>query len=134
MALDPQFANSPRTATVKLVNATGTTVQTLLTMGSAGGLIEGLFLTSNDTTSHNLTLLLGDGTTDCLIDTVTIPAAVTATPVQQVNLMNVLRWVWLDPNNVKWILAASRVLKVKMETVVTTGAFEVSVICNYGEY
>ncbi len=134
MALDPQFASSPRTAMVKLVNATGTTAQTLLTMGSTGGLIEGLFLTSNDTTSHNLTLLLGDGTTDVLIDTVTIPAAVTATPVQQVNLMTVLRWGWLDPSNIKWVLAASRILKVRMEVAVTTGAFEVSVVCNYGEY
>jgi hypothetical protein len=134
MAASPQFVGTPRTAHQKLVNATGTAAQTLLTMGSNGGLIEGLFVTSNDTTSHYITLLLGDGTTDILIDTVVLPAAVTDAPVQQVNLMNVLRWTWLDPNNSKWVLAASRILKVRMETAVSSGSFEVAVVCNYGEF
>ncbi|MEI8166130.1 MAG: hypothetical protein WCG26_07120, partial [Chloroflexales bacterium] len=75
MATDPQFITTARTATRKLVNADGTSAATLLTIGATGGLVEGLFVTSNDTTSHNLTLLLGDGTTDVLIDTVSIPAA-----------------------------------------------------------
>ena len=134
MATTPQFVGTARTAHKKLVNADGTSAYTLLTMGSNGGLIEGLFVTSNDTTSHTLTLLLGDGTTDVLIDTVTIPAAVTGTPVQQVNLLNVYRWAWLDPNNLKWVLAASRVIKVRMETAVSSGSFEVAVIANYGEF
>ncbi|MEI8167346.1 MAG: hypothetical protein WCG26_13275 [Chloroflexales bacterium] len=134
MATAPQFVGTARTAHVKLVNATGTTAQTLLTMGSNGGLIEGLFITSNDTTSHNLTLLLGDGTTDVLIDTVVLPAATSTTPVQQVNLLDANRLTWLDPNNLKWVLAASRVLKVRMEMAVSSGSFEVAAICNYGEF
>jgi hypothetical protein len=134
MALRPQYVGTARTAHVKLINADGTAAQTLLTMGNTGGLIEGLFVTSNDTTSHNLTLLLGDGTTDVIIDTVTLPAAVAGTPVQQVNLLNSARWFWIDPYNVKWVMAASRMLKVRMETAVSSGAFEVAVVCNYGEF
>ena len=134
MATTPQFVGTARTAHKKLVNADGTSAYTLLTMGSNGGLIEGLFVTSNDTTSHTLTLLLGDGTTDVLIDTVTIPAATLSLPVQQVTLLNNARWFWLDPYNVKWVLAAGRVLKVRMETAVSSGAFEVAVVCNYGEF
>ncbi len=134
MATAPQFVGTARTAHKKLVNATGTSAQTLLTMGSNGGLIEGLFITSNDTTSHNLTLLLGDGITDVLMDTVTIPAAVAGMPVQQVNLLNTTRWLWLDVANIKWVLAAARIVKVRMETAVTSGAFEVAVVCNYGEF
>lgn len=134
MASTPQFVGTARTAHKKLVNADGTSTYTLLTMGASGGLIESLFVTSNDTASHNLTLLLGDGTTDVLIDTVTIPAASAETPVQQINLLSPLRWLWLDPNNIKWVLAANRALKVRMEVAVSNGAFEVSVICNYGEF
>ena len=135
MALDPQFPAVVRTAHTKLVNATGTSAQTLLTMGGTiGGILITLFLTSNDTTAHNLTLLLGDGTEDVLLDTVTIPAAVTATPVQRVNLMNAYRWAELDPNNVQGFLASGRILKVRMETAVSSGASEVAVISSYGEY
>lgn len=133
MATSPQFVGTARTATVKLTNATGTAVQTLLTLGSTGGLVEGLFITSNDTTSRNLTLLLSDGTTDVLVDTVVIPSATVGAPVQQVSLLNPLRWAWLDPNNIKWVLAGSRVLKVRMEAAVTAAA-ETSVVCNYGEF
>jgi hypothetical protein len=133
MASTPQFVGTPRTALVKLVNATGTSAQTLFTMGSTGGLVEGIFVTSNDTTSRNVTILLGDGTTDVLVDTVVIPAAVTGTPVQQVNLMDSIRWSWLDPNNVKWVLAAICVVKVRMESAVSSGS-EISVVCNYGEF
>ena len=134
MATTPQFIGTARTATKKLVNADGTSAATLLTIGSTGGLIEGLFVSSNDTTSHTLTLLLGDGTTDVLIDTVTIPAATLSLPVQQVTLLNNARWFWIDPYNVKWVLAAGRVLKVRMETSVSSGAFEVAVVANYGEF
>jgi len=133
MAASPQFVGTARNATVKLVNASGTTAQTLLTMSAAGGLIESLFLSSNDTTSRNLTILLGDGTTDVLIDTVTIPAATAARPVVQVALMDPYRWAWLDPNNVKWVLASARVVKARMESAVSASA-ETSVIANYGEF
>jgi hypothetical protein len=133
MANAPQFVGTARTATKRLVNADGTSTFTLLTMGAAGGLIEGLFVTSNDTTANTLTLLLGDGSTDVLIDVVTIPAASVDVPLQRVNLMDTLRWTWLDPANVKWVLAASRVLKVKLGAAVA-GSYEVAVISNYGEF
>jgi len=133
MAASPQFVGTARNATATLVNASGTTAQTLLTMGAAGGLIESLFLSSNDTISRNLTILLGDGSVDVLIDTVTIPAATAARPVVQVSLMDPYRWAWLDPNNVKWALAASRVVKIRMEAAVSASA-QTSVIANYGEF
>lgn len=134
MASTPQFVGTARTALVKLVNASGTSAQTLLTMGANGGLIEGLFMTSNDTTSRNLTLLLGDGTTDVLVDTVVIPAATSGTPVVRVSLLNPTRWLDLDPDNVKWVLGASWMLKVRMESAVTSGAYETSVVATYGEF
>ena len=133
MAASPQFVGTPRTAHKKLVNAKGTAAQTLLTLSAGGGIIEGLFVTSNDTTSRNLTLLLGDGATDVLIDTITIPAATSPIPVRQVSLLDATRWFWLDPNNVKWVLAGARLLKIRMEAAVTSGA-ETSVVCTYGEF
>lgn len=133
MASSPQFVGTARTAHSKLVNATGTAAQTLLTMGSDGGVVESLFVTSSDTTSRKLTVLLGDGTTDVLVDTVTIPAATTGTPVVQVNLMDPSRWMWLDAANIKWVLAGSRLLKVRMEAAVSS-SYETSVIANYGEF
>lgn len=75
MAATPQFIATARTAFSKFVNADGTGIKTLLIIGANGGLIEALLLTSNDTTARNVTLLLGNGTTDVLVDTVTIPAA-----------------------------------------------------------
>lgn len=92
MALDPLFVGTVRTATLRLVNATGTVVQTLLTMGANGGLIAGLFITSNDTTARFLTILLSDGTTAVLVDSVRIPVASTTRPVQQINLLDPNRW------------------------------------------
>lgn len=133
MAATPQFVATPRTAHVKLTNASGTTAQTLLTMGASGGLVEGLFVTSNDTASRFVTLLLSDGSTDVLIDSVAIAAAAVSVPVQRVNLLDVLRQSWLDPNNVKWTLAAGRMLKVRMESAVTA-SYETAVIANYGEF
>lgn len=133
MASTPQFVGTAKRAAVKLDNAAGTTLTTLLTVASGGGAIEALLLTSTDTTSRLITLFLGDGTTDFILDRFTIPAATSGTPVQVVNLMDPARWSWLDPANVRMLLAGSSVLKVQMATAVSA-TFETSVIALYGEF
>ena len=134
MADTPQFVATPRTAIVKFANADATVPKTLLTMGASGGLIEGIFVTSNDTTSRGISLLLSSGGIEVFIDTVFIPAATVQVPVQKVNILDVYRLVWIDPNNIKWVLGANAVINVRMEAPVSLGSFETAAVCNYGEF
>lgn len=133
MASTPQFAATPRSPQIQIVNADGTNLKTLFTMGANGGVVKAIWATSNDTTARWITLLKSDGTTDLLVDSIKIPAASATIPLRLVNFLDPSRLVILDPYEVQLHLAPNHGFKVRMESAVTAGA-EVAVFAQYGEF
>jgi len=135
MATTPQFVGTARTSAIKLRASDGTNAKTLLVAGSNGSLLEGLFVTSNDPTSRFLSVLLVNPSQaeSFLVDSISIPSASPAVPVVMVSLLNPSRWVWLDPNNVKWVIGHGWEIRCAMTTAVSSSA-EVAVIANFGDF
>jgi hypothetical protein len=131
MAADPLFIGTVRNSTLKFVNASGTAAQTLFTL-TVQTKVTGIIVTSNDTVSRFITVLLGNGSVDSLVDSVRIPAVTSVNPVQRINLFDPNRWTELNYDDPSWDLAVGRVLKFRMESAVSVDC-EISVICNHGD-
>jgi hypothetical protein len=134
VAIDPEFPKAPpKNAAIKFVNADGTSEKTLVIAGTTGICVEVFEITSTDTTSRDLTIKIGDGTTDYFFDTLTIPAATGTNKVVKVNVLDLSRRGSLVSGNIRKLLGENWRFKAKMESAVTAG-FEIAVLCDYGEY
>lgn len=130
--VDPMFIGVVRTSTVKFINADGTTQKTLLTL-SAQTKITRLVVTSTDTTARFITMLLGDGSKLVYEDCFRIPAANSGRPVQRINILDPGRWSDLNYDDPSIDRGTGMTVVFRMETAVTSGAFETAVICDYGD-
>lgn len=133
MASSPQFAGTAKTSVAQFLNSDGTATKTVCTAGTNGSIIEALFSTSTDTTTRQIRLWLYNGTTNYLIDIVTIPAASTAIPVVHVPILSPGRWPWIDPNNPKLVLQSGWSLRAQMVSAVSTGK-EINVVALFGDF
>ncbi len=133
MATRPEYSAIPRSPVIQILNANGTALQTLFTMGANGGILRSLWASSNDTTARWLTLLRTDGTTDTLVLTLKFAAASATVPLRHLNFLDPTKLTKLDPYEIQWHLAAGHGFKVRMESAVTSGS-EVAVFAEYGEF
>jgi hypothetical protein len=133
MATEPQFATVPRSPHIKLVNADGTTPQTLFIMGANGGVVRAIYAISNDTTARWITLIKTDGTIDLDWMTLKFNAASANYPLQYVNFMDPTKRTHLDPYEIDMHLAAGHGFKVRMETPISATSV-VGVFAHYGEF
>ena len=133
MAASPQFAAVPRSPQISVVNADGTSLKTVFTMGANGGIVKAIWAVSNDTTARWITLLKSDGTSDLHFATMRFSAVSANYPLRQVNFLDPTRLPWLDYYEPQMHLAPNHGFKVRMETAVTAG-LTVAVYALYGEF
>jgi hypothetical protein len=133
MATEITFASVIRSPQIKFVNADGTSTKTLFTAGTGGAIVRSIWATSNNDADIFVTLIKSDGAIDSLVDSINIPAATTITPVQRINFFDPSRLTQLNPYDIAWHIAANHIFKVKIDTTVSAGSYEVSVFAEYGE-
>lgn len=71
----PVFVQTPKNWKFQLVNGSGTTAQTLITCGSDGTKVVGMWATSTDTSNRTVEVILTKGGTDYLQSSTTVPLA-----------------------------------------------------------
>lgn len=133
MGTAPIFAATIRNAQAKIVNTDGTAAKTLMTAGASGSVVRAIWMSSNNDAAIYGTLLLYDGVQDYLIDSIQIPAATTHTPIQKINFLDPDRLTKLHPAQPTWYLASGHSFKVRVETAVSAGDFEVNALAEYGD-
>ena len=119
----PIYGQTIVNAIFQLTNSTSTT-QTLVTAGTNGTKIEGLFATSTDTSARDLTIQLNISSTNYGIAIVSIP--ITAGTVDTVPSVNLLRQAQapifpLDSNGNPYIYLASGTLLTILSASITSG-------------
>lgn len=134
MANAPVFAATIKSAAVKFTNVDGATAKTLLTAGASGSIVRSIWASSNNDVAIKVTLLYSDGATDFLVDTIEIPAASVITPIQKINFFDPYRLTKLDPNEIQWFIQGNHLFKVRVETAVTSGAYEVAAFAEWGDF
>ena len=133
MATAPQFAATPRSPQIQIVNSDGSSWKTLFTMGSAGGILKALWAVSDDTTARWITFAKGDGTTSLHFATYKFSVPVASMPLRYVNGLDPRLLTWLDLYDPQMHIAANQTILVRMETAVTADK-TISVFAIYGEF
>lgn len=124
----PIFPLTPKTSTVTLVNADGTTKKTLITAGANGSKIDAVKILSDDTATVTLSFYLNKGGTDYLVGTVSVTAGTGITagtsPAEALEYVN---------DGYALALEAGIVLKVAASASVTSGK-TVTVVAHAGDF
>lgn len=134
-ATTPIFVEAVETATQDIVNADGTTPQTLITAGADGARVFSVSVATDDTAAIEYSLYLQrDGAgTNFLLGTKNVPAGsgnANATPA--VDLLDPAFMKCLDTDGTL-VLGGTDVLKVAARTAVTA-AKTTYVVGTYGDY
>lgn len=112
---------------------TAYTISTVLTGGAEGTRIDGIVVTSSDTSAKTLVLYLNDGANDIALCTVTIPAlAGYSAAVAAVNVQDPALLPFLDAEG-RWKLKYNDVLKAAIATDVTADKV-IDIVAFGGEY
>ena len=135
MANLPLMPDAARRASIRLNNASGTTMQTLLTCAAKGGLIETLSAASTHVEAAGIWLyvMIGDASTEFHENAVLIPAASASVPLQRVNLLSVSDLPHLAYTNGQYRLGGNDLIKIYVTTAIPVGAV-IDVTAKYGEY
>ena len=119
MNFKPIFQAAPKTECITRDNADGTTSTALYTAGTDGGLVDSVSVVSTDTVAVILVLSVDNGTTECQIGEVSIPAGSGSdgsSPAK--NLLDAVALPFLQSGG-GLALGASAVLKVAAKVAVT---------------
>ena len=134
----PIFPQKIQAWALQLLNATGTTITTLLTAGSNGSVVESLNVTNTDSgVAYTLQFYLNDGTTNHLLGSVNVPLSsgnTTAAPAVDILRQGLIPGVVLDANgNYVLNIPSGYALKVAV-TVAVTAAKVVDVVAMGSDY
>lgn len=133
----PIFPKTILSPPIKIVPADTTTKKTILTVGVDGARIDGIFVTSTDTSARDLQFFHTIGGVDYLFGTLSIPANsgnTNALPTINVFQQNQFLCLNLDANgNKETRFAAGTILKVASLTTITA-AKEIAVWASEGDY
>ncbi len=133
----PIFPQTILSPVVQILPADTTTLKTLYTAGSNGGVVMNIYVGSTDTGSKDLQFYLTIGGTDYLLSTLAIAANsgfTNSVPMVSVFASTQFANMLVDVNGNKALyLTASSVLKVKTLTTVTT-AKAISIIGQCGDF
>lgn len=127
------FPDTLRSEFVKFTNADGTATKSFPTCAAKGGIAVTLRAAGNLIETRIITVLRYDGNAEHLICSGDLPAAA-AGRVSNVTLLHPTTLHDLDPNNIQEFIGGGHQIRVRLNTAVPSGAFEVSVQVNYGEY
>lgn len=112
-----------KTPGVSFVNADGTAAKTLATAGANDSVVKSIMVTSNDTSTVNVKVIVNDGTTDRIIGTVAVATlAGTSGSAAAVDLLSssLLPGLPLDQNGKRVLpLQGGHLLKVAPLAAVT---------------
>lgn len=125
----PIFALTPTLGANTFVNADAQTVKDIVTAGANGLRIDGIFMSSDDTTAREIAFYIHDGTTAWYIGSVTVPIGAGYTTVARVDALLTLRPAALNA----LILPATYKLQAKA-VVSVTAAKTVTVVAIGGNY
>ena len=89
--LAPIFELTPQCTGQTFVNADSTNLKTVYTAGSEGSRIDGILVSSNDTSAMNLAFYINNGATDYYIGNVSIPIGSGYTTVVRVDALLTLK-------------------------------------------
>ena len=121
----PIFPQSVNNAGLQIVNATSTTITTLLSAGTNGSKIEWINAQTTDTSANNVFLYLYNGTTSFPLTEIQVAASsgnATSTPAVSLLTSTQLPSVTYDANGNKYLyLASGWSLQVSVATAVTSG-------------
>lgn len=121
----PMFIQTIKTWAYQITNATGTTIETLVTAGVNGSKVEAVNISNTDTVAHTLSLYINDGTTNHLFATISIPASAgnaTGTPPVNVLASANMSSLPYDANGNKFLyLKAGYALNIAITAAATTG-------------
>lgn len=119
----PAFPALVSTTHMKLVNGDGTGLKTLLTPGANGTKITAIGVSSDDTSTRDISLWVTISGVDYLLGTKTIPVTagfITGTPAFSFFDGIQMPWVPIDSDGQRYLLLMSgAVLKVKTAVAVT---------------
>ena len=120
----PIFELTPVNAGVTFSDADTTTLKTIYTAGSDGGRIDGILVSTNDTTTVNLAFSIFDGATNYYIGNVNIPVGSGYTTIARVDALSTLR-----PASQPFIqLRGTYVLKANCVATMTSGKLTTVVV------
>lgn len=123
----PIFPQSLKTSTVRIANADTTTIKTLVTPPTNGSKVVAVLLTSDDTSSKDVQLVVTKGGVDYPIGTINMPiTAGTIAATSAVNGLDVskIAGLPLDRDGQRYLLLESgAVLGIKALTTLTSGKF-----------
>lgn len=126
-----------KTPGVSFANADGTTAKTLYTAAADDAIVKSIMVTSNDTSTVNVKVIINDGSTDRIIGTVAVATlSGTSGSAAAVDLLSssLLPGLPLDQNGKRVLpLQGTHVLKVA-PLVAVTAAKTVDVVAVVEEY
>ena len=124
----PIFEAAPLAKGVQFTSADTTSKKTLVTGGTNGTRVDGVYCSTNDTTAVNLAFYIGTGGTDYYIGNVNLPIGAGYTTVPRVEALSTLApflgYIWLASGDT-----------LKCNCVATmTGAKTTDVVSQHGDY
>lgn len=130
---NPIFINKANNQEATFVNADGTTAKDLIVAGADGTKINGIAVTSDDTSARVLQLLVHDGSTAYLVGSVNVPTlAGTDGTTPGIELLSATLMPWLDSEGGFFIPSGYKI-QVK-PTVAVTAAKTVTIVGFGGNY
>jgi len=133
MANRPIYPDTIKSAGLDIVNADGTSLQTLLTAGSGGARVNYIGAVSDDTAAMVVELYVNDGTTDFLIGAASIPTlSGTDGSAPAVSILNSDDMPFIG-EDLSIYLEGGHILKAAVAAAVTT-AKKVTLLASYGDY
>jgi len=124
--INPIFELIPVNAGKEIVNADSTNILTVFTAGAEGARIDGILISSNDTSGVNLAFHIDDGADVYYIGNVNVPIGAGYTTVARVDGMLTLSptnqtFLQLGPGYILKVNAVAAVTAAKLVTVVAVG-------------
>lgn len=124
----PIFEAAPLATGLQFTSADTTSKKTLVTGGTNGTRIDGVYCSTNDTTAVNLAFYIGHGGTDYYIGNVNVPIGSGYTTVARTEAMPTLA-----PALGYLVLASSDTLKVNCVATMTA-AKTTDIVSQHGDY
>ena len=129
----PIFPLVVQTSAATIVNADGTAEKPLVTAGANGTRIDAVSITSTDTATVTLTVMLHDGTTSYAVGEIAVPAgAGTNGSTPAIKGLSAGSLPWLDASG-SLFLKTGWSLRVAAKGAVTSGA-TVALVAFSGDY
>lgn len=135
--INPTFPKQPQNGKIQILNATGTANVTVLTAGTSGSKLVGLWASSTDTSARDVQLKITNGGTDYILGTKTVAiGAGTVAGTPAVNLLDptVIVGIPIDSDGNPYLFLNSGDTLTAAVVVTVTAAKTISIVAIYSDF